>query len=120
VVELGYEGGERTPGAKTIGNCRQLLLVGDSLWSFYKIKGIKLTNNAAERALRQSVIQRKIRNWPGNSRGVQSRQGTICRSSLLTDTTITRQQARDIWDFLEQAWIAVHCGGVMPSLLPDP
>jgi type I restriction enzyme R subunit len=72
------------------------------------------TNNAAERALRQSVIQRKI------SHGVQSRQGAICRSRLLTVTTTLRQQVRDVWQFLEQAWIAHHRGGVMPSLLPDP
>jgi hypothetical protein len=65
-------------------------------------------------ALRQSVIQRKI------SHGVQSRQGAICRSRLLTVTTTLRQQGRDIWGFLEQAWIAHHRGGVMPSLLPDP
>lgn len=34
-------------------------------------------NNAAERALSQTVIQRKI------SHGAQSRQGEICRSQLL-------------------------------------
>ncbi|MFN6133495.1 MAG: IS66 family transposase, partial [Synechococcaceae cyanobacterium] len=69
---------------------------------------------AAERALRQSVIQRKI------SHGVQSRQGAICRSRLLTVTTTLRQQGRDVWQFLEQAWVAHHRGGEMPSLLPDP
>jgi hypothetical protein len=31
-----------------------------------------------------------------------------------------RQQGRDVWPFLEQAWIAHHRGGVMPSLLPHP
>jgi transposase len=60
------------------------------------------------------VIQHKI------SHGVQSRQGAICRSSLLTVTTTLRQQGRDIWDFLEQAWITHNRGGVMPSLLPEP
>ena len=100
VVELGYQRGERTPWAKTVGTCHKLLPVADGLWTFLKIKGIEPTNNAAERALRQSVIQRKI------SHGVQSRQGAICRSRLLTVTTTLRQQGRDIWDFLEQAWIA--------------
>jgi hypothetical protein len=60
------------------------------------------------------VIQRKI------SHGVQSRQGAICRSRLLTVTTSLRQQGRDVWQFLELAWIAHHRGGVMPPLLPDP
>ena len=114
VVELGYERGERTPWAKTVRTCQQILQLADGLWSFLETPGIEPTNNAAERALRQSVIQRKI------SHGVQSRQGAICRSRLLTVTTTLRQQGRDVWQFLEQAWIAHHRGGVMPSLLPDP
>ena len=112
-MELGYQRGELTPWAKTDGTCHKLLPVANGLWSFLKIKGIEPTNNAAERALLQSVIQRKI------SHGVQSRQDAICRDRLLTVTTTLRQQGRDVWDFLEQAWIAHLHGGVMPSLLPD-
>jgi transposase len=114
VVELGYQRGERTPWAKTVRTAQQILQLADGLWTFLETPGIEPTNNAAERALRQSVIQRKI------SHGVQSRQGAICRSRLLTVTTTLRQQGRDVWQFLEQAWIAHHRGGVMPSLLPDP
>jgi hypothetical protein len=88
VVELDCQRGERTPWAKTIGTCRQLLQLTDGLWTFLEIKGIEPTNNAAlnevfsvgVRALRPSVIQRKIRDLPSNSHGVQSRQGAICRS----------------------------------------
>ena len=120
VVELGYQQGERTPWAKTVRTAQQILQLDDGLWTFLEIEGIEPTNNAAERALRQSVIQRKITGLPSNSRGVQSRQGAICRSRLLTVTTSLRQQGRDVWQFLEQAWIAHHRGGVMPSLLPDP
>jgi hypothetical protein len=43
------------------------------------------------------VIQRKI------SLGVQSANGAILRSHLLTATTTLRQQGRDDWEFLEQA-----------------
>ena len=114
VVALGVQRGERTPWAKTVRTAQQILQMADALWTFLEIRGIEPTNNAAERALRQSVIQRKI------SHGVQSRQGAICRSRLLTVTTTLRQQGRDVWQFLEQAWIAHHRGGVMPSLLPDP
>jgi transposase len=113
IVALGVERGERTPWAKTVRTCQQLHSVAAGLWTFLEIKGIEPTNNAAERALRQSVIQRKI------SHGVQSRQGGICRCRLLSVTTTLRQQGRDVWQFLEQAWIAHHRGGVMPSLLPD-
>ena len=114
VVELGYQRGEQTPWAKTVRTCHKLLKQKEALWTFLEIQGIEPTNNAAERALRQSVIQRKI------SHGVQSRQGAICRSRLLTVTTTLRQQGRDVWQFMEQAWVAHHRGGVMPSLLPDP
>lgn len=41
-------------------------------------------------------------------------------SRLLTVTNTLRQQGRDAWQFMEQAWIAHHRGGVMPSLLPHP
>jgi hypothetical protein len=97
-----------------VRTCHKLLKQKEALWTFLEIQGIEPTNNAAERALHQSVIQRKI------SHGVQSRQGAICRSRLLTVTTTLRQQGRDVWQFMEQAWVAHHRGGVMPSLLPDP
>jgi hypothetical protein len=77
-------------------------------------RGKLYINKVAKRALRHSVIQRKI------SQGVQFRQGAICPSSLLTVTTTLRQQGRGVWQFLEQAWIAHHHGGVMSSMLPDP
>jgi len=112
VVELGIQRGERTPWTSTVRTCQKLLKVADALWTFLETEGIEPTNNAAERALRPAVIQRKV------SHGVQSRQGGICRSRLLTVATSLRHQGRDVWKFLEQAWIAHHRGGVMPSLLP--
>ena len=92
------------------------------LWTFLGNKWIEPTNNAAVdevfsvgvHALRQSVIQRKI------SHGLQTARSARCRSRLLTGTTTLCQQGRDIWQFLEQVWIAHHRGGVMQSLLPDP
>jgi transposase len=114
VVELDVQRGERTPWASTVRICQKLLKVTDALWTFLEIEGIEPTNNAAESALRPAVIQRKV------SHGVQSANGAICRARLLTVTTTLRKQGRDIWQFLEQAWIAHHHGGVMPSLLSDP
>ncbi|MCP9899416.1 transposase [Cyanobium sp. Cruz CV13-4-11] len=128
VVDLGFARKERTPWAQTVRTCHKLLQRKEALWTFLETHGVEPTNNAAVdevfsagvRALRQSVIQRKIRDMPSNSHGVQSASGAICRSRLLTVTTSLRQQGRDVWEFLEQAWIAHHRGGVMPSLLPDP
>ncbi|WP_396108341.1 MULTISPECIES: transposase [unclassified Cyanobium] len=106
-VDLSCELGERTPWAQTLRTCRQLLQRREGLWSFLEKEGIEPTNNAAERALRHSVIQRKI------SHGVQSASGAVCRSRLLMATTTLRQQGRDVWELLEQVWIAHHRGGVM-------
>lgn len=113
VVELGCQRKEQSPWARTVRTCQQLLNQKQARWTFLEHPGIEPTNNAAERALRPAVIQRKI------TRGVQSANGALCRSRLLTVTTTLRQQGRDVRDFLEQAWIAHHHGGVMPSLLPD-
>ena len=68
VVELGYPHGERTPWASTVRTIQQLLKVKGGLWTFLEIEGIESTNNdtldkvfsVGVRALRQSVIQRKI------------------------------------------------------------
>lgn len=100
------------PGAST-AFVVQLLRLQRQLFGHWH-RYIEPTNNAAERALRQSVIQRKI------SHGVQSASGAVCCSRLLTVTTTLRHQGQDVWEFLEQAWISHHRGGVMPSLLPDP
>ena len=56
IVALGVERGERTPWAKTVRTCQQLHSVAAGLWTFLEIEGIEPTNNAAERALRQSVV----------------------------------------------------------------
>ena len=117
---LGYQRGERTPWANTVRTAQQLLQLADGLWTFLETRGSEPTTNGAARALHQSVIQRRINGLPGNSRGVQSSQGAICRSRQLTVITTPRQQGRAVWQFLEQAWLAHHRGGVMPSLLPDP
>lgn len=61
---------------------------------FLDIKWIEPTNNASERALRQSMIQRKI------SYGAQSIIHAIRHSRLLTVTTNVVQQGRYVWQFL--------------------
>ena len=89
--------------------CQQLQNVTLGLWPFPENQGIEPTNNAAVdkvfsaevRALRQSVIQRKI------IHGVHSASGAVCSTRLPTVTINLRQQDRDIWHFLEQVWIAL-------------
>ena len=42
---------EKTPLAKTVRTCRQLLKVEPALWLFVTVEGLEPTNNAAERAI---------------------------------------------------------------------
>ncbi|MEA5537325.1 IS66 family transposase [Crocosphaera sp. XPORK-15E] len=47
---------EKTPLAKTVRTCRQLLKVESAMWLFVATVGLEPTNNAAERAIRPAVI----------------------------------------------------------------
>ena len=55
--EVGYK--EKTPFAKTVRTCRQILKVEPALWLFVDVEGVEPTNNAAERAIRPAVIWRR-------------------------------------------------------------
>jgi hypothetical protein len=112
VSDLGFVAGEKTPWASTVRTCRQILAVAPALWSFLAVPGVEPTNNAAERALRQAVIHRKL------SYGVQSQRGGHCLTRLLSVTTSLKQQGRDVMDFLVAAWQAHHHGLPPPSLIP--
>lgn len=50
---------EKTPLAKTVRTCRQLLKVEPALWLFVTVEGLEPTNNAAERAIRPAVLWRR-------------------------------------------------------------
>lgn len=54
--EIGFQ--EKTPLAKTVCTCRQLLKVEPAMWLFVTVEGVEPTNNAAERAIRPAVL------WP--------------------------------------------------------
>ena len=112
--DLGFARGEKTPWASTVRTCRQILKVAPAFWTFLEHPELVApTNNAAERALRPAVIHRKL------SYGVQSRQGGLCHSRLLTVTTTLKQQGRDVLEFLVEAWEAHRDGQPSPSLLPQ-
>ena len=46
--------------ARVSGFCKGLWEHRQNLWTFVEVEGVELTNNAAERALRQAVIWRKL------------------------------------------------------------
>lgn len=105
---------EKTPLAKTVRTCRQLLAIESALWTFVDIVGVEPTNNAAERALRPAVI------WRRTSFGAQSQAGSEFVARMLTVVTSLQAQQRDVLDFLTQAIHAARFGQELPDLLPRP
>jgi len=103
---------EKTPLAKTVRTCQQLLKVEPTLWTFVTTEGIEPTNNAAERALRPAVL------WRKNSFGSQSEAGSLFVSRMLTVVTTLRSQNRPVLDYLVEACRAARQGQPTPSLLP--
>jgi len=103
---------EKTPLAKTIRTCQQLLKLEQALWTFVYTPDIEPTNNAAERALRPAVIWRRV------SFGAQSEAGSQFVSRMLTVTASLKAQNRNVLDFLTQACRATRLGLPAPSLLP--
>jgi transposase len=104
--------GEKTPLAKTVRTCQQLLNVEAAMWTFVTTEGIEPTNNAAERALRPAVL------WRKNSFGSQSQKGSLFVSRMLTVVTTLRAQDRPVLDYLVEACRAARQGLPSPSLLP--
>ena len=97
---------------KTRNTCRNILNVETSLWTFVDREGVEPTNNAAERALRRSVI------WRRRSFGSQSEAGSRFVERMQTAVITLRQQKRDVLDFLTRACQAAISGTDPPSLLP--
>jgi transposase len=104
---------EKTPLAKTIRTCQQLLQVEPALWTFVQTPGVESTNNAAERALRPAVI------WRRTSFGSQSNGGSQFVSRMLTVVTSLKAQHRNVWEFLCQTCAATRGNRPTPSLLPQ-
>lgn len=104
--------GEKTPLAKTVRTCQQLLKLEPALWTFVTTEGVEPTNNAAERALRPAVL------WRKNSFGSQSQSGSLFVSRMLTVVTTLRAQKRPVLEYLVEACRAARQGLPPPSLLP--
>lgn len=105
---------EKTPLAKTVRTCRQILKVEPALWTFVNHSSLEPTNNVAEQALRPAVIWRRL------SFGSQSQDGSDFVARMLTVTTSLQSQNRSVLDFLTQACRASRFSLESPSLLPDP
>jgi transposase len=104
---------EKTPLAKTVRTCANLLKFEAALWTFVTTEGVEPTNNVSERGLRPVVIWRQL------SFGSQSHSGSTFVSRMLTVVTTLRAQNRPVLDYLVQATHAVRQNQPPPSLLPD-
>ena len=89
---------------------RNLLKVWPALWAFADHRGIEPTNNHAERALRGSVIYRKL------SLGTQSAEGERRIERLLSIHTTCRLQRRPLHAYLVDVLGAHSHGDPVPLL----
>lgn len=103
---------EKSPLAKTVRTCQQLLKLEPAMWLFVTTVGVEPTNNAAERALRPAVL------WRRSSFGSQSQSGSFFVARMLTVVTTLRAQHRDVLEYLTQSCRAARQGQSAPSLLP--
>ena len=94
----------------TRGIARNLLKLWPALWAFADHRRIEPTNNHAERALRGSVIYRKL------SLGSQSDDGERRIERLLSIHTTCRLQRRPLHDYLVDAFTAHSRGDPVPLL----
>jgi transposase len=94
----------------TRGMARNLLKIWPALWTFADHKRVQPTNNHAERALRGSVIYRKL------SLGSQSDDGERRIERLLSAHTTCRLQRRPLHDYLVDAFTAHSRGDPVPLL----
>jgi len=112
-AHLPLDKGEKTPLAKTIRTCQQLLKLEQALWTFVYEPGIEPTNNCAERALRPAVIWRRL------SFGSRSKAGSEFVARMLTVNASLKAQERSVLDFLADSCRAARRGLPGPALLPQ-
>jgi len=111
-VRSQLEAGSVCSCAQTAGTCRELLAVEPALWTFVGVEGIEPTNNAAERALRHAV------QWRKTSHGTESEAGSRFVENILTIVATSRQQGRNVLEYLAECCRAHIRGNDLPSLLP--
>lgn len=111
-IENLLERGERLGLRGLSGSCRDILAHREALFTFIDVEGVDPTNNAAERALRDFVVWRKV------SHGSQSERGCLFAQRVMTVFQTLRQQRRSVFAFLVDTCHAAQHGRRYPSLLP--
>jgi transposase len=106
-------GGTQTQCSRTANTCANLMKMWPALWTFLHNPLVPPTNNAAERALRDYVVKRKL------SYCTRSKRGMEFTERIFSTVQTCKMQTRVAYDFIHtaiQSWI----GGVRPpSLVPE-
>src|SRR5262249_10567284 len=111
MVRSSLQRGSGCDCAKTAATRGELLRLWDCLWTFTRVDGVSPTNNAAERALRHTVIWRRIT-------GVSdSEAGSRFVERMLSVVATCRQQKRNVLEYLTRCHRARLLGIESPSLL---
>lgn len=93
---------------------KDLLRLWPALWTFARVEGVPLTNNTAERALRQPVL------WRKGSFFSQSGRGLIFVERVLTVVATCTEQGKSPLEFITQAIDAHRKNAPAPRILPTP
>ncbi len=92
---------------------KRLVKHGESIFRFLFDPAVPPTNNAAERGIRTTVIDRRI------TQGSRSPMGREWNARIWTVLGTCRKQGRSAWQFLQNALSAYHFQTPAPSLLPQ-
>jgi len=95
-----------------VETCRGILALEEGRWNSLWFPGVEPTNNAAERALRHAVI------WHRISGGTDSEQGSLFVERMLTVVAMSRQQGRNVLNYLTSCFEAARNGQAIPHHLP--
>lgn len=99
--------------AKTAATCRDILKLAPGMWTFVRREGVSPTNNAAERAIRPSVLWRRI------CFGTHSEAGSRFAERIMTVSCTLKQQGRNVVDYVTRSVEAHMRGDSAQSLLPN-
>ena len=92
--------------------CQRILKLETALWRFLEAEPMEPTNNAAERALRPLVTQRKV------LYGTQSERGSRFQARMHSVLETCKQQGKSAVDVCMQALQAYFGAGDVPVLWP--
>ena len=109
-VRTALEWGTASGVPQFTGLCRNLLDRWEALWTFARVEGVEPTNNAAERAVRQGALWRKV------SLFTQSKQGQEYVERLLTVKTTLRRRGGHLLEFLNESLRAARSGATAPKV----